>query len=397
LTYIISTTMRHRLLATLLICITPAAFAVQDCEFNGQSINTNNGAETAGKTGMVRCKDRDTGRLEREYELRNGDSYGLMRYYRDGKLNKEFTTTPNGPHVGLEREWAANGQLIEEFTNVNGNARGLRRSWYDSGAPKRVEFVADTEREGAAAHFTANKQLSELRCGPKPLLAPHVDDAALCGFGGKASTVSTFGSDGTLRGTQTLLAGVVQKSTRFYASGKPSDDLERNGTQVKEGFYAEDGIKRREKLWDESSRPALLLRDAEFHASGTLVRERLYTVAESNGRKRSRLALDARYFLNGQPQSKEKFTLEGSTEVREWQRFTDSGKLRFQGSFVADGRYSERAIGVHLSFFENGKTELENTYDTQGNIKRQRVWDADGTLRSDDELFEDGSRKAMGR
>jgi len=47
---------------------------------------------------------------------------------------------------------------------------------------------------------------------------------------------------------------VVQKSTRFYASGKPSDDLERNGTQVKEGFYAEDGIKRREKLWDESSR-----------------------------------------------------------------------------------------------------------------------------------------------
>jgi hypothetical protein len=59
--------MRNRLLATLLICITPAAFAVQDCELNGQSINTSNGAETAGKTGMVRCKDRDNGRMEREY------------------------------------------------------------------------------------------------------------------------------------------------------------------------------------------------------------------------------------------------------------------------------------------------------------------------------------------
>lgn len=389
--------MRNRLLATLLICITPAAFAVQDCELNGQSINTSNGAETAGKTGMVRCKDRDTGRMEREYELRNGSSFGLMRYYRDGKLNKEFTTTPNGPRVGLEREWAANGQLIEELTNVNGSARGLRRSWYDNGSPKRVEFVADNEREGAAAHFTPKQELSELRCGPKPLLAPHVDDAALCGFGGKASTVSFFSSEGKLRSTQTLLAGVVQKSSRFHENGKPSEDLERNGTQVKESFYAEDGTKRREKVWDDSNRPALQLRDAEFHTSGTLVRERQYTVAESNGRRRSRLIQDARYFLNGQPQSKEKFTLDGTIEVRELQRYFDSGKLRFQGSFVAEGRYNERAIGVHLSYFENGKTESENSYDDKGNIKRQRVWDANGVLRSDDELFEDGSRKAVGK
>jgi antitoxin component YwqK of YwqJK toxin-antitoxin module len=389
--------MRYILLATLLICISSVACAVQDCEFNGQSINTNNGAETAGKTGMVRCKDRDTGRLEREYELRNGDAYGLMRYYRNGTLNKEFTTTANGPHVGLEREWAANGQLVEEFTNVNGNARGLRRSWYDNGVLKRVEWVADTEREGAAAHFTPNKQLSELRCGPRPLLGPHADDAALCGYAGKASTVSTYSNDGTLRSTQTLLAGVVQKATRFDSSGKPTEEEERSGNQRTERFFAEGGVKRREKLWDESSRPALLLRDAEFHTSGSLVRERLYTVTESSGRKRSRLSLDARNFLNGQPQSKEKFTLEGNTEVRELQRFFDSGKLRYQGSFVAEGRYGDRAIGVHKSFFENGKPESENIYNNEGNIQRQRMWDAEGNLRSDDELYEDGSRKAVGK
>jgi len=112
--------------AVLLAVCWHAAYAVQDCEFNGQHINTNNGAETAGKTGMVRCKDRDTGRAEREYELRNGQSIGLSRYYRDGKLAKEFTITANGPHEGLEREWAPNGQLVLEFTNVGGNSRGLR-------------------------------------------------------------------------------------------------------------------------------------------------------------------------------------------------------------------------------------------------------------------------------
>lgn len=63
LTYISSETLRHSLLATLLICITPATFAVQNCEFKGQPINTDNGAETAGKTGMVRCKDPDNRHL----------------------------------------------------------------------------------------------------------------------------------------------------------------------------------------------------------------------------------------------------------------------------------------------------------------------------------------------
>jgi hypothetical protein len=46
--------------AALLTLACPSAFAVQDCEFNGKHINTSNGFETAGKTVMVRCKDRDT-------------------------------------------------------------------------------------------------------------------------------------------------------------------------------------------------------------------------------------------------------------------------------------------------------------------------------------------------
>jgi hypothetical protein len=39
----------------------------------------------------------------------------------------------------------------------------------------------------------------------------------------------------------------------------------------------------------------------------------------------------------------------------------------------------------------------ENTYDDKGNIQRQRVWDDAGQLLSDDELLEDGSRKAYSR
>ena len=384
-------------LGAAFLASTSAALAVQDCEFNGKSINTNNGAETAGKSGMVRCKDRDSGMVEREYELRNGDSVGLSRYFRNGKLAKEFTITANGPHEGLEREWAANGQLVLEFTNVKGNARGLRRSWYEDGSPKAVEWVADTERDGASAQFTPGKQLAGLRCGPKPLLAPHLDDAALCGFGGSASTVSTYSSSGKLRGTQTLLGGVVQKQAVLMDNGKPQEEMERQGSQRTERFFAEDGGKRREKVWNETDRPAALVRDSEYHASGTLVRERLYALVDAGGRKRSRLASEATFYLNGQPKSKDVYTQEGNTELRDSQRFSDKGTLRAQGRYAMDGRYGERAMGVHKFFFDNGKPELEEHYDDQGALKRQREWDESGKLLRDDAVFEDGSRKAYTR
>jgi hypothetical protein len=39
---------------------------LEDCSFNGKDVNLDNGAETAGITGTVRCKDRQTGALTRE-------------------------------------------------------------------------------------------------------------------------------------------------------------------------------------------------------------------------------------------------------------------------------------------------------------------------------------------
>ena len=386
--------------AALLALASPAAYAVQDCEFNGKPINTSNGADTAGKTGMVLCKERDTGQVQREYELRDGKSVGLSRYYRDGKLVKEFTITANGPHEGLEREWAANGQLVLEFTNINGRARGLRRQWYEDGKLRKVEWLADStsERDGAAAEYRPSGQLASLRCGPKPLLMPHVNDAKLCGFDGHhaPSTVNLYSSKGELRSTVVLVAGVEQKATTFFDNGKPQaqEELLQKGTQKRETYYFEDGTMRREKLWDLSAGSALLLRDAEFHASGALVAERTYQLLDADGRKISRISAEARFYLNGQPQQKDVYTSEADTQLRDTQRYTDQGKLRAQGRYVLSGRYSERPVGVHQVFFTNGQLAQEDTFDAKSILTRQRVWDESGKLLSDDELFEDGSRKA---
>ena len=49
---------------------TSHALAIQVCELNGESIDTYNGNSTKGKTGLVRCKDKDTGVVQRETELK---------------------------------------------------------------------------------------------------------------------------------------------------------------------------------------------------------------------------------------------------------------------------------------------------------------------------------------
>ena len=269
--------------------------------------------------------------------------------------------------------------------------------------PAKSSGVAENERDGTALEYRATGQLASLRCGPKPLLAPHVNDAKLCGFEGGPSTVNLYSYKGELRSTLVLAAGAEQKATTFFANGKPEQDEEllQGGTQKREtSYYVEGGGKQREKLWDVSNgRPALLLRDAEFHASGTLVAERKYEVVEANGRKRSRLVTESRFYLNGQPQQKDVYSPgdNANTELRDTQRYTDQGKLKAQGHFVLEGRYGERPVGGHQTFFANGKQEREDTFDAKGRIARQKVWDESGKLVSDDELFEDGSRKAYSK
>jgi antitoxin component YwqK of YwqJK toxin-antitoxin module len=125
--------------------------------------------------------------------------------------------------------------------------------------------------------------------------------------------------------------------------------------------------------------------------------ERTYQLVDANGRKRSRLALEARYYLNGQPQQKDTYIPDGDTELRDTQRYTDQGKLKWQGRYALTGRYSELPVGIHQAIFANGKLEREDTFDAKGKPTRQKVWDESGTLLSDDEVFEDGSRKAYSK
>ena len=153
------------------ILLAPCALAVQDCDVNGVSVNPANGNTTRGKTGMMRCRDHDSGQVEREQELRNGESVGLVRYYRDGWLEREFSVNEKGNHEGRAREFHPGGQVVaREEAYRNGTVVGISRTWHANNALKRLAVRDDDGGELAYVEFTERGQLRELHCADRPVM-----------------------------------------------------------------------------------------------------------------------------------------------------------------------------------------------------------------------------------
>ena len=77
--------------------------------------------------------------------------------------------------------------------------------------------------------------------------------------------------------------------------------------------------------------------------------------------------------------------------------FHDNGKKAAEGLSAlpaAGTRGAEHASGMHRSWDAEGRLRAENTCDARGLPGHERGFDASGVPTRDDELFEDGSRKA---
>jgi antitoxin component YwqK of YwqJK toxin-antitoxin module len=125
------------------------------------------------------------------------------------------------------------------------------------------------------------------------------------------------------------------------------------------------------------------------------VTERVWAVSQAA--QENQLQSEATFYLNGQPRTKTSYSFEGKQETREDKTFHDNGQLASQGKYINEGRYNSRAVGTHQAFNTKGKLVAENVYDNKGRITRERAWDEAGKLERDDEVFEDGSRKAYAK
>lgn len=393
----------YRLLGTLvLLGLFHNSHAVQVCELNGQHVNPSNGSTTAGKTGLMRCRDGEGGPVVREEELQNGVFMGIKRYYKEGVLEREFSVNEKGNRDGLLREYAARpgagNQLLREATLRNSTTVGIARRWHPAGQLRQVTFYDDTGQAEAAVEFTADGKLASLRCGSRPQLAPHADDAAWCGHGGAApATVTLHGNAGQVAGTLTHERGELRKSQTLWANGTPRQQIESNPQGGNDTQFWESGAKRREIQWLNQSVQGRAQRvtvlDREYHNSGQIVGEKRFKPAERG----AELESEQRWYLNGQPSSKREYSVVNGGPTYLETRHHDNGQKSFEGAYVRGARGGETAVGVHKGYDAGGRLRTERHYAETGRVARERAWDEAGTLTRDDELFEDGSRKTHSR
>ncbi|MEH3086361.1 MAG: hypothetical protein PGN26_07465 [Xylophilus ampelinus] len=365
--------------------------AVLDCELGGEPVRPADAGSYAGKSGTMRCRDRDSGQLAQEQEVQDGRIAGLVRIYANGRLAREQTLNAQGNLQGRLREFDAAGQMVREASYSNGNRVGLARSFYPGGQQlQRVSFHAAPGGELAAAEFTPAGQLRALRCGSRPLLAPAFDDSKPCGFagtGGPGPAVPLYADNGNLRARVVHAAGRLVRQDTFYDNGQLAQQQEPTPTGYVERSFASDGTLRREVSWLVRPNAASVREhEKEFAANGAPVRERRWRQGELVG--------EDTFYLNGQPRSRAQYsTVPGGERWLQIRNFYENGVLAGESSYADNGRYAPVPVGTHRQYDTQGKIKSETVYDTRGRIAHERAWTAAG-LTTDDEVFEDGSRKS---
>lgn len=379
--------------ALLLIAATTpwvGASAIVRCELNGKPVNPSNGAETAGLTGLLRCREEDTGRLQREQELQNGKFLGLERFYdREGRLARERRVNERGNSQGRVAEFWPNGQLRREELAENGRTQGPVRRFSEQGKLERLSFHGEG-RELFYAEYNGAGQIMRLQCHAASVLP---EDRKPCGFEGAVDTV-LYTASGDKAAQMRYEQGRLLAATEWSAGGVlAAQQLRENGRRVHRQYTTEEGkaVLCEERIYeaDERALPdrrGLLAQTRRWGASGQLTEQRAYVAG--------REVLLERWYLNGALRERTALSSEGAAARILRELHDDEGQIARRERLTAE----QQPTGVQQYYHPNGRLAREDTYgspDAQGRTRLQarKEWDPDGQLQADDVLLEDGSRQ----
>ena len=367
-----------------------SASAIIRCELNGQSINISNGAELAGKTGLVRCREDSTGQIQREQELQNGRFMGLERMFdREGRLQRERTVNERGNSHGRVVDFWPDGKVRREETADNGRTQGAVRRFDASGRVERVSFHGDGQ-ELFYVEYNAKGQPTRLLC-PRASVLP--EDRKPCGFDGATDTLlyaESGARSAQLRYEQGRLLGATEWASDGIVSAQ---QLVVDGRRVHRSFYTEGGksVLREERVFTPDERTlrdtrGQLLSTKRYGASGQIIEQRSF----AHGRE----VQVERWYLNGSVRERSVWSGTGEQARLLREMYRDDGKLARREQLNKD----QWPVGAQQAFHENGRLAVEEQYsdpDARGRTRptARKQWDETGKLVADDTILEDGSRQ----
>ena len=367
-----------------------SASAIIRCELNGQSINISNGAELAGKTGLVRCREDSTGQIQREQELQNGRFMGLERMFdREGRLQRERTVNERGNSHGRVVDFWPDGKVRREETADNGRTQGAVRRFDASGRVERVSFHGDGQ-ELFYVEYNAKGQPTRLLC-PRASVLP--EDRKPCGFDGATDTL-LYAESGARSAQLRYEQGRLLGATEWASDGVVSaQQLVVDGRRVHRSFYTEGGksVLRDERVFAPDERTlrdtrGQLLSTKRYGASGQIIEQRSF----ADGRE----VQVERWYLNGSVRERSVWSGTGEQARLLREMYRDDGKLARREQLNKD----QWPVGAQQAFHENGRLAVEEQYsdpDARGRTRptARKQWDETGKLVADDTILEDGSRQ----
>ena len=367
--------LRNAPIAVVLALLAAPAHAVRDCEMNGEHVNPANGSTYAGKTGIMKCRERDTGKLVSEEEYRNGRAIGYRKQVDLYGNTTVGTYNEQRNRDGEFKQFDPNGVLLSEERYANGQNAGLQTYFHKNGQVRRRAFAEPGKGTLASLEYNDRGELAQIRCADRPLLG---DDRKPCGFDGPAE-VTLHGPKGEVAGRVRHVNGRREALTAYAAGGTPSRSEETQGERRTLREYFPEGQLRLETIAVGKLRES----EREFAKSAQVIRETRWR----DGYKSE----EALWYLNGQPRSRTQWERNGREVVVKTEEFWDNGKLRARS--VRDERRGP--VGLQQTYTEAGVLVSESTYDA-GRLVRRKTY-KDGQLVADDEYFEDGSRKSVGK
>lgn len=367
-----------------------SAEAIIRCELNGKPINISNGAETAGQSGLVRCREEDTGHLQREQELRDGKFVGLERMFdREGRLQRERTVNERGNSHGRVAEFWPNGQVRREETADNGRTQGAVRRFDATGRVERVSFHGGGQ-ELFYVETNSKGQPTRLFC-PRTSVLP--EDRKLCGFDGATDTL-LHADNGAKTAQLHYDQGRLLNATEWTRDGiVAAQQLVVDGRRVHRSFTTEGGksVLREERVFAPDERTlrdtrGSLLSAKRYGASGQLIEQRSF----ADGRE----VQVERWYLNGSVRERSTWTGAGEQARVQREMYRDDGKLARREQLNAE----QWPVGTQQAFHDNGRLAIEEQYsapDARGRTRltARKQWDETGKLVADDTILEDGSRQ----
>mgnify|MGYP003769478613 CR=1 FL=1 len=338
-----------RCLCVILLVLSPALAFATRCEIGGVEVNTDNGATTAGKTGLLKCY-RPDGSLWREQELRDGEYIGLdKRYDEDGSVH-ERRINAQGNTQGVAREFHPNGKLKSEGEYDNGRPVGVTRSYFPDGHVQALRYY---EKAGTSAavtlEYNADGSLKDLRCGKRSFLA---EDKTPCGFVGE-STVELHDMKGRLVERRVYRQGEVQRIEQFGRDGRLAASVETTAQGRIERTYHPDGKPAQE----------VVIRDGWKVST---------TEWYMNGKVRSRT-------------TREPVEREARTVV---DQYRDDGTPAYHEESIGERRVQSR------KFAAGGVLEEEADYAPEGYLATRRKYAPDGRVVAEESFYPDGSHRA---